>query len=394
MLKILKNGNKKISIAIMSSSVVLSVQYFILIFFQLTNTNVGSVIQLFAKIIAGIFFLIAFPYIIKNYKKSVLYIYFFIVILYLISFLIFKNNRVFMIDNALDYFVIIPLTFIYALCLSDYLEFKKILKISSIIIFVFGVATSLIVFLGIGDIGAYSMSLSYYLLIPAIISLNEFFNKYRFSYLMIFMLAFLFILSLGSRGPLIPIVTFVFLKLIKSNSNSFKNMIQKILLISIFFGLAFLYRPILNTLSNFLDYLNLNSRTIRLLLDNLLYLSGRDNLYISSLNLIKDNPIFGYGIFGDRYLLGTYVHNIILELFIDFGLIIGSLIIFVIVYKMIIRIFQTKNIIKYEIFIMWFSIGVIPLFVSGSYLTSANFWVFIGILFSKYSRETKKGILR
>lgn len=61
-----KSDDQKISIAIMASFIVLTIQYFLLIYFNLIGTGIGSGIQLFSKVMVGVLFLYALPAVLKE----------------------------------------------------------------------------------------------------------------------------------------------------------------------------------------------------------------------------------------------------------------------------------------------------------------------------------------
>lgn len=85
-------GDKRISIAIMSSFVVLTIQYLILIYFNLIDTNLGSIVQLISKVLVGFFYLIALPTVFKRNKITFAGIYFIVVFLFLFNYLVFDKN--------------------------------------------------------------------------------------------------------------------------------------------------------------------------------------------------------------------------------------------------------------------------------------------------------------
>lgn len=66
--------------------------------------------------------------------------------------------------------------------------------------------------------------------------------------------------------------------------------------------------------------------------------SGREFMHIISINAIKEQDLFGYGIMGEQDLYvgivgkNTYPHNIILEILLQFGVLIGGSIIMMIFY--------------------------------------------------------------
>lgn len=100
-------------------------------------------------------------------------------------------------------------------------------------------------------------------------------------------------------------------------------------------GIAlFIFRnDILSFFEAFLGEHHAASRTIRLTLqDGFLSTSGRNIFYNNAIKLIKENP-FGYGLGFDRLasvqigMSPVYVHNIFLELLLNYGIILGSIII-------------------------------------------------------------------
>lgn len=57
--------------------------------------------------------------------------------------------------------------------------------------------------------------------------------------------------------------------------------------------------------------------------DNLFYDSGRLPKWTAGLESIIQHPFFGTGVGSDRVILGTYVHNVVIELAMDFGIVIA-----------------------------------------------------------------------
>jgi O-antigen ligase len=109
-----------------------------------------------------------------------------------------------------------------------------------------------------------------------------------------------------------------------------------------------------------------------------LHLSGRDFLYKVVIEEVKNNPILGIGLAGDRRLINTYVHNIVLEILANFGTIIGSA--FIILLALIS--FKTLFLSNKKVFDMisiWISIGLVHLIISSSYLLDFKFWIFLGL---------------
>ena len=81
-----------------------------------------------------------------------------------------------------------------------------------------------------------------------------------------------------------------------------------------------------------------------------------------------------------------YPHNIILEVYSNYGIIIGTFIILIISIRIIYfnknRSMEEKNVLAF-----FFSCEVIRLLVSSSYLRSPIFFIFLGILFYKKEKR-------
>ena len=98
--------------------------------------------------------------------------------------------------------------------------------------------------------------------------------------------------------------------------------------------------------------------------------------------------IFGKGLFGDRtfildeYRDPTYAHNLILELLVDFGLVFGTLIaqfvLFLIIKALIVSI-KSKNLLLIKMSFAMISVLFVKHMISASFLTSFDFWFYIGL---------------
>ena len=138
----------------------------------------------------------------------------------------------------------------------------------------------------------------------------------------------------------------------------------------------------------FLTKYNIRSKVINLLITSeLTTLKARGHIYECAKEIILNNLLFGKGLFGDREALRivsgvtTYVHNIFLEIWIDFGLIFGTFFIIAVLFLLIRGLFNRntncRNLVCYFI-----PMGFIKLFVSGSYLQEPFFFILMGICVS------------
>ena len=228
----------------------------------------------------------------------------------------------------------------------------------------------------------YNMSFGYSLLLPLLFLIYFEQNK-----LLIFFLL-LAILVAGSRGPLIPILTYILYRIIKYNS--FKKQVILIL------GVVVI---VIITLPMFVSYIDnsigITSRTSLLLTEGSLASdSGRGEIYDFIWSHVLQKPILGHGVFADRVLLGVYCHNIVLEFLLDFGLLIPiAFLLFSTI--IIILLLKVMNNNEKELLVLFFVASIFPLLISNSYLLDFRFPLFVGflyILLNKYLNVSSNGV--
>jgi O-antigen ligase len=106
---------------------------------------------------------------------------------------------------------------------------------------------------------------------------------------------------------------------------------------------------------------------------------------------IIENPILGIGIAGDTRIIGnSYVHNFFIEVIGNYGIILG-VIVSIIVLLLIMKFLLAKDTFKYNLVIIWLSLGFVHLMVSGSYLTDLKFWIFLGLMINSQSKRVRGG---
>jgi hypothetical protein len=376
----------KISIALMSSFVILTIQFLVLILFNLFGNEGALKIQLVSKALVGLVYLFAFPYVMKRSFVNVLIVYSVGIFVFIIQYSFFPFNRSYLNGLVFPVFLMSLPSLIYAMSIRDLTILKIIMRKSSIVVLITGVIISILLIAGISSIGSYSMSLSYYMLLPAVYYLNEILNKYHTKYLILFIISALVIISLGSRGAILCIILFIIMRVIGTAPKvTGKKAYWLYGVFSIGIIVGFFRNSLLMFINNVLLKFGIRSRSVVLFLQGGVYLSGREALYINVIQYLANNPIFGIGIGGDRRLIGSYPHNIILEILANYGLIIGVFISLVLLYFLLKAIFNFKS---NETIIMWIALGFVPLLVSQSYLTEMKFWILLGLLFN--SRINKK----
>ncbi|QCR31986.1 O-antigen ligase [Lysinibacillus sp. SGAir0095] len=383
--------DKKISMVILSSTVILTVQFFLLISFDLMDSSLGSMVQTLSKGLVGILLLYTFPIILKRSLGLFIVVYYIAILIFSLHYLLFPQNQEYMSDLIFPFFFMCLPIFIYSRSLENWGIFKQTMTKASVIIFVLGLILGIQIVSGAASVGDYSMTLSYYLLLPSIIFVDKLLDQFSISSLVVSVLSIVIILSIGSRGAIMCIGVFVLLKLIKPNAEIplTKSRVFLYIVLLVSTSLILLnFKSILLSIDNLLGEYGIHSRSIRLFLAPEVSLSGREGIYEKVLAAIGEHPILGIGLAGDRQITnGVYAHNLLLEVLINFGVVLGSLLIVFLLVIMLKTLF-VRDLKVYNMLIMWISIGLVSLFVSGSYLTELNFWIFLGLILSYYKQKS------
>ncbi len=151
------------------------------------------------------------------------------------------------------------------------------------------------------------------------------------------LIAFVLSLVAGSRGPMICVaggVIFTFVAKWRMSRSFNAKFFFALLALVLGFTLLITGVSILNAaVEGFFDLMrrmDIQSRFIQKLLDGTLSEdSGRSEINRIAFDMIRNGGIFGYGFYGDRYVIGQtwhygYPHNIFLEWLIEFGPLLGG----------------------------------------------------------------------
>jgi O-antigen ligase len=109
--------------------------------------------------------------------------------------------------------------------------------------------------------------------------------------------------------------------------------------------------------------------------------------------MIKEKPFVGWGVGGEASLLGTYPHNIFLELCLNFGLILGGVLCIILVVSILATFFASDGVNK-DIFLIYLCTGFVPLLISATYLTTQDFFSLVFIMVDILKRRTAKGPMK
>lgn len=118
--------------------------------------------------------------------------------------------------------------------------------------------------------------------------------------------------------------------------------------------------------------------------------SGRAKIYEAIRQGIKERPLLGYGIGGDRRLTGhAYAHNFFLEFFCQYGLFFGTVFAAVILRYFLMSVFDENR--TFASLALIFLTGCVSrLFVSSSYILLPEYFFLLGMILNRVKTEKER----
>lgn len=307
------------------------------------------------------------------------------ILIYCSHIVLFPNNSDLLIDFAAKFvFTVLPLYLLGASIRNYKIVLEYFEKSSHFMVFI-AFAYYIILIASGQELHEDNMSFAYYLLPFAIISIYSVMSAFSLIALLRAVLSVITIALTGTRGPFVCLAISIVLFIFFCQKNQSKKIFWTIAVIAmIFFFFSNAFINLLEKANDFLLKNNIENRIIsKILEEDLLNDSGRDNITLVLQNAIWEKPLFGYGIMGDRVLTGTYAHNLLNELMIDFGVVIGGLL-FITVTALVIKAFLKANVsVAYKIISIFLTSTVfVKLFVSGSYIQEPILFLLLGVITS------------
>ena len=304
-------------------------------------------------------------------------------LLLILSILFFQENNRYFIENTVVYFSLYVELCVVIIAIRDFaITYNLLNKISSYIgivnlIFLLCNLFGFVTIVRDLEQGTYNMGFGYACLLPAIILLcsnTKNSSIYNFIYIFGFIVS---ILLYASRGPLLGILVafmyFTFRIMFCKHPRNFLLVITALIILIIS------HQAVIIMLTQILDRLGIYSRTFDLLTNEFTHMSGREIIYMTLINKISEDPLAIRGINAEWHIFGTYAHNILIELYYQFGVILGSTILLVI-FTLVFNNLLIKKLEYIELLKLIFLFSSIPaLFVSGSLWTNFSFWIWIGL---------------
>lgn len=298
-------------------------------------------------------------------------------------------------------FVVGLLWLVLACAVSSFELLRKYLYFVAVLILLAGGVELSVVSAASFDAG-YEQSLGYLLLPGAIILADAAFQRRPVLNSGLTGIALFMLVSTGARGPLVAAIIFLTARTAWHMRKSTTSAMTAALV-----GVGAVittqkYRDeMLMVLVGWLELGGLSTRSVERFMDSTLFVDdARDSLARHALKIIDTHPLFGIGIGNDyEYLAremgaassdarGWYPHNIVLEVLAQFGVIIGSLLLLLLIAIVVKAILDQGDSERVRVVLIFVAIGLVPLFVSGSYLDWPSFFALIGICLSAKSAHS------
>lgn len=201
-------------------------------------------------------------------------------------------------------------------------------------------------------------------------------NKF---YMFLSIILFISMMNFGARAPILFSIFFVicYLILILELKLTFKKLIFIVIFICLILYINYNFNNFISFFMNSIE--NTNSRFLEKLISGDLFISrGRDSINLNIKNALENMNWNIYGLFGDRYAMNSlyYSHNIIYEILLSFGWVLGSSIIIIFCLSAILLFFKSNK--KDRIILFFFTVAFfLRYLISGSFIQEGMFYLFI-----------------
>jgi len=344
------------------------------------------------QLLYTLFTLLSISEIVKRIKAFDLIFVASIYIVYLFTYLLFPENT-----DGLDEYAprflsaVIPCYFIGRV--MDINEVKPLFYKVSVISIALSAVYHLFIFQasrGAMDVGSENMASSYGVLPHVLFVVWMALEKPNIIDILLSLFGFFFIVSFGTRGPVICIILFIALYLIFVRKYKDKILATTIIVI-LALVIVFYINELMLLASNAISALGMSTRILDFIMDDVaLESQGRDELNVIAFRQIRESNGSGYGIAAMSRWTDTYPHNLAIQLWLEFGVIIGSVLLLALCWLLIRAYFKTKDYTERCFFIILFLLGFLHLFLSHTYLTVPHFFMLIGYAIILIDKNKKK----
>lgn len=284
--------------------------------------------------------------------------------------------------------------FILAGCLRDFSSLYKYLLLIMQIAPYFLLLSFL--FLGNGQLEEdenYSQHLSYLHLFPALVLLSDVLSKFSLKSFIPFVICVFLIIAYGARGPLASLVLFAFLYwIIMAKSIGVKKMVLPIIIFALIGSYVIIHlEAVIMYLADLMSSMNTSVRVLNMVMaepGSFAESNAREDYAATCMTHVLDNPFWCTGPINDRVFLGNiyrsdkgidglYPHNFFVEIFTQYGLFLGFVIIIYFLFFIYKSLKLSINEETRKLLLVFIGAYFFPLMFSGSYVDSNGFYILV-----------------
>lgn len=324
--------------------------------------------------------IISLPAIVRRCKLSDIVFVSAVYFIYFLTYILFPLNA-----DGLDFymlgffFTVVPAYFIgRVIDIKQYKDAIYKVSVGAIILSTFYYLIFARAKYGSMDAGDENMAAAYALLLNVLVVIGATIEKPNLFKVLFAILSAFLLLSFGTRGPIVCMVLFIALYLIvikkwKKNILSIGLIALLAVFIASYIDIIFLY------LHDLLSSIGMSTRILDHFTGDTFFISeGRNDLNELFLQKISEGHGAPYGIAAMSRWTDTYPHNLPLQLWLEFGTILGSIILLAFILIIVFAFLKSKDDSERSFLLVLFFPGFVHLFMSHTYLTVPQTFILIG----------------
>lgn len=337
---------------------------------------------------------IAIPHIIKNIRPLDIIFYLFICSFYFLNYVFYPSHSP-ILDQYYISFLLLSLPFFFVgLSLNTEKSLPLLYQLSRFVI----VIKFLYTFVYGGDDITHdsgeNMFAAYTILPHAVLVSICFLKKKNWLDLIFIILSVFQIMVYNNRGSILTFLISIFIYLFFVKRYKYSVMAKTLLVIGLL-AIIQLFDDLMIWMFEFMYSRDYSLRVLNMIEEQSFFeSSGRSQIFHIISNNIDKMPVFGFGIAGDRTLGNiAFAHNIILEIIVSYGYIVGSIVIISMILTFIRGVYLSNNPSSQILVLVLVCTGFFPLMVSGTYLElSSMLFLAIGLCIRQIRKKDFKTV--
>lgn len=349
----------------------------------------------FFPILTGICLLLSVHYLIKALTWPDVIFVMSVLLIFMVHMLVYPENSDYLLSISGTFLATVLPMYLIGVCF-DMDKHIKLLYYASLLnigLFVmYNLSTSTYV---MNSEAAYtsSMSRAYTLLPQLLMVVGQCFKKPNVINISAGIVGGIFLMMCGNRGALLLYVFFIVacvIFLVQKKGWPFYLVTASVVGVVLYF-----YEWILNLLRVWFLSMGVSTRVIeRLAAGDFFESTGRDTITETLLLAIGENPFMGYGMGGDMAIVGSYAHNLAMEMWTSFGVLLGSALLIGILVVFVRGWLGAREEDEKHILLVLLCVGLLKLYLSNSYLLEGMFFLLLGVCVGITRKRSKGKVLQ